>query len=71
MILFVFVSFNISVQLLKAEHGPPQQQFGVVSVLQVLLDQISQQLFQHHCSIFHTTLKRHSTTFICRQPAVY
>ena len=37
----------------------------MVPVLQVLLDQVGQQLLQHDCSIFHTTLRDKDSVSNC------
>lgn len=38
--------------------SPSKQKFGMVPVLQVLLDQVGQQLFEHHGGVFHPSLQR-------------
>lgn len=39
-------------------HSPPQKQLGVVLALQVLLNKVGQELFQHPCGILHLALQR-------------
>lgn len=39
------------------EALPPQKQLGMVPVLQVLLDEVSQKLLEHHGGILHPTLQ--------------
>lgn len=36
---------------------PSQKQLGMVTVLQVLLDEVSQKLLEHHGGVLHPTLQ--------------